>query len=140
MKKLLLLLVAAAFIACGQSPKNKAAESAVQTDGVEVLSFHTKKRCPTCIAIERLAREVVEKEFATQLADGKLVFRVVDSSVDEALADKYEVTWSSLLVTRHKNGGESVNDLTKFAFAHARTNPEKFKAELKREIEKLLGE
>lgn len=139
MKKLLLLLVAAAFVACGQTPKNRASESAVQTEGVEVLSFHTKKRCPTCIAIERLAREVIEEDFATQLADGKLVFRVVDISEDEVLADKYEVTWSSLLVTRHKNGGESVNDLTKFAFANARTNPEKFKAELKTEIDKLLG-
>lgn len=139
MKKLLLLLVAAAFVACGQTPKNKTTVSTVQTDGVEVLSFHTKKRCPTCIAIEQRAREVVETDFAAQLADGKLVFRVVDISEDEALADKYEVTWSSLLVTQRKNGGESVNDLTKFAFANARTNPEKFKAELKTVIEKLLG-
>ena len=139
MKKILLLMIAAAFVACGQTPKNKASESSIQTDGVEVLSFHTKKRCPTCIAIEQLAREVVEKDFAAQLADGKLVFRVVDSSEDEVLADKYEVTWSSLLVIRHKSSGESVNDLTKFAFATARTNPEKFKAELKAEIEKFLG-
>lgn len=112
MKKLLLLLVAVAFVAYSQTSKNRAPESAVQTDGVEVLSFHTKKRCPTCIAIERLAREVIEKDFAPQLADGKLVFRVVDISEDEALADEYEVTWSSLLVTRHTSGGESVNDLT----------------------------
>lgn len=138
MKKLLLLIVAAAFVACSGSPKANVPEPVMQADGVEVLSFHTKQRCPTCIAIEQLTREVVETEFATQLADGSLRFRVVDISEDEALADKYEVTWSSLLVNRHKEGVESVNNLTKFAFANARTNPERFKSELKTEIQKLL--
>lgn len=33
-------------------------------DCVEVLCFHGKQRCATCIAIERNTREVLEKEFA----------------------------------------------------------------------------
>lgn len=140
MKRGLLLLLVTAFVACGQGPRTNGSELASPTDGVEVLSFHTKKRCPTCIAIERLTREVVETQFAEPLADGSLVFRVVDISQDEALADRYEVTWSSLFVNKHKDGRERVNDLTKFAFANARTNPEKFKAELMAQIEKLLGE
>ena len=140
MKKLILLLSATALVACGQPPQNKTAESASPSNGVEVLSFHTKQRCPTCVAIEQLTRKVVETDFAAQLADGTLVFRVVDISAEEAFADKYEVTWSSLLVNRHKEGAESVNDLTKFAFANARTNPDKFRAELKATIGKLLNE
>lgn len=140
MKKLLLLLAVAAFVACGQNPGPKSAEPASPSCGVEVLSFHTRQRCPTCVAIEKLTREVVETDFAAQLANGTLVFRVVDISQNEALADKYEITWSSLLVNGHKDGAERVNDLTKFAFANARTNPDKFKAELKTEIAKLLGE
>ena len=140
MKKLLLLLAAAAFVTCGQSPRQEAAESLSPSNGVEVLSFHTKQRCPTCVAIERLTREVVETDFAAQLADNTLTLRVVDISEDEALADKYEIAWSALLVNRHKDGAESVTDLTKFAFANARTNPDKFKAELKDQIEKQLGE
>lgn len=137
MKKLL-LLIAVALVACGQPRQNKAAESPPPSDGVEVLSFHTKQRCPTCVAIEQLTREVIEGNFTEQLTDGRLVFRVVDISMDEALADKYEVTWSSLLVNRHKDGAESVEDLTKFAFANARTNPDKFKAELKSKISEQL--
>lgn len=83
---------------------------------------------------------MVESEFATQLADSSLVLRVVDVAENEELADQYEITWSALLVNRYKDGKESVTDLTRFAFANARTNPEKFKAELKSQIEKMLAE
>lgn len=138
MKRLLLLTAAAAFVACGQNPAGNSGDSIRSSDGVEVLSFHAKKRCPTCIAIEILTREVVEADFAAQLADSSLVFREVNISEEEALADKYEVTWSSLLVIRHLKGAERVTDLTKFAFANARTNPEKFKAELRAAIRKQL--
>ena len=33
-------------------------------DHVEVMYFHGKQRCVTCMAIEKNAREVVEKDFA----------------------------------------------------------------------------
>lgn len=140
MKRGLILLLSAVFMACGQSSSNKSDKPQVRQNGVEVLSFHAKKRCPTCIAIEQLTREVVESEFATQLADSSLVLRVVDIAENEELADQYEITWSALLVNRYKDGKESVTDLTRFAFANARTNPEKFKAELKVQIEKMLAE
>ena len=78
MKKRLIPLLSAVFLACGQSPKNQSIGEQTMTDGVEVLSFHTKKRCPTCVAIEQLTREVIETEFAAQLADGSLALRVTD--------------------------------------------------------------
>lgn len=140
MKKILILLLFVGFAACGPSPKNRVAAQVTRTEGVEVLSFHARKRCPTCTAIERLTRETIETRFATQLADGALALRVVDIGAQEALADEYGVTWSSLLVVRRKDGRETVDDLTSFAFANARTNPEKFKAELEARIERLLGE
>lgn len=140
MKKGLILLLSAVLMACGQASSNVSDKPQVQQNGVEVLSFHAKKRCPTCIAIEQLTREVVESEFATQLADSSLVLRVVDIAENEELADQYEITWSALLVNRYKDGKESVTDLTRFAFANARKNPEKFKAELKAQIEKMLAE
>lgn len=45
--------------------------------------------------------------------------------------------FSSIIVKAEK---ERVRNLTQFAFANARTNPDKFKAGLKAEIEKLLAE
>ncbi len=83
---------------------------------------------------------MIETEFAAQLADGSLALRVTDITENEALANKYEIAWSSLLVNHREGGKEQVRNLTQFAFANARTNPDKFKAGLKAEIEKLLAE
>lgn len=115
---------------CVQLPEN----------GVELLYFHGKKRCATCLAIERHAREVVETQFAEALAAGQLVFRSIDLS-DKAsgeLAEKYEVTWSSLFLNQWKEGREISENLTDFAFGNARTAPEAFKSGLVEKINALL--
>lgn len=142
MRTILLAVLAALMLtACGNNPRKTTALDP-QSDGVEVLCFHGAQRCATCIAIENGAKEVVETQFADRIEKGKIRFRIIDltQSEGEALADKYEVTWSSLFVNRWQDGKETVNNLTEFAFANARSNPAKFKAELKAEIEKLLAE
>ena len=128
MKRLLLLVAAAAFAACGNNPRKTVADRQ-QDDCVEVLCFYGAKRCATCIAIETGVKEVVETDFAGQVGAGEVYFRIIDIAKpeNEALADRYEVK-------------ETVTDLTQFAFANARTNPEQFKAELCAEIRKQLGE
>ena len=80
------------------------------------------------MAIETGVKEVLETDFAGQVGAGE----------NGALADKYEVTWSALLLNKWRDGKETVTDLTRFAFANARTNPERFKAELCAEIRKQL--
>lgn len=107
---------------------------------VEVIYFHGKQRCPTCMAIEKNAREVVSRTFANELKNGTVVFRVVDISTPkgEALADKYEVSWSSLYVNKWKGGKETRNNLTEFAFSCARKSPDRFKKGLTETIRKCL--
>ena len=63
-------------------------------DRVEVLYFHGKKRCATCMAIEKNTKEVVEEQFADELGNGTVVFRIIDISdpENEEIADKYEVS------------------------------------------------
>ena len=141
MKRLLLLVAAAAFAACGNNPRKTVADRQ-QDDCVEVLSFYGAKRSATCIAIETGVKEVVETDFAGQVGAGEVYFRIIDIAKpeNEALADRYEVTWSALLLNKWRDGKETVTDLTQFAFANARTNPEQFKAELCAEIRKQLGE
>ena len=150
MQRIFITLLAALCMACGQATdKSQAADTkaasqtastpaAAQPDGVEVMSFHAKRRCATCVAIEKLTREVVAESFAQQVSDGKLRLRVIDITQDEATAERYEVTWSSLLLCRRDGEREQVNDLTRFAFAKARTAPDEFKERLKNEIEKML--
>ena len=66
MKRLLLLVAAAAFAACGNNPRKTVADRQ-QDDCVEVLCFYGAKRCATCIAIETGVKEVVETDFAGQV-------------------------------------------------------------------------
>ena len=57
MKKLLLLLTACVLIAaCGRTSARKTAAAAATPteDRVEFLYFHSKQRCATCLAIEKI--------------------------------------------------------------------------------------
>lgn len=134
MKKILLLLAACfACIACGMNAKSETSVQPTETvsgkDYVEVLYFHGKQRCATCMAIEQNTREAVEQTFADQLKKGDIVFRIVDLSKEEnkAMAEKYEVTWSSLFVVKHQGGQETTENMTEFAFGNARKSPDTFK-------------
>ena len=111
-----------------------------QKDVVEVLYFHGKQRCATCMTIERETKTVVNKQFANAIKGGKLKFRIIDISKaeNEAIADKYEITWSSLVVVKHKGGKEQAENMTKFAFANARSKPDVFRSELTKKINGLL--
>ena len=146
MKKILFLFVLGfALLSCGGNAKQETAaqatqEAVVATDGVEVLYFHGKQRCATCIAIEKHAREAVEAAFADAVKRGEVTFRIVDISQPEnqALAEKYEVTWSSLFVVKHQGGKETAENLTEFAFGNARKLPDTFKDGVIAAVNKML--
>lgn len=143
MKGLLLaLLVVIALTACGndQCANAQWATKTNQKEYVEVLYFHGKQRCITCNAIEKLTKEVVEKGFVEQLKNGKVVFKVIDISTKEGekIADKYEVTWSSLYINRWRDGKEDRNNMTDFGFSYAKNSADVFKAGVKKKIDELL--
>ncbi len=145
MKKLLLLfIVGCAFISCNTNARESAVAVAQKgvavKNHVEVLYFHGKQRCATCMAIESNAKAALAEHFAEQMKSGDVVFRVIDISQkeNEALAEKYEVTWSSLLVVKYKDGQETYENLTDFAFGHARKLPEDFKAGVVEAINAML--
>ena len=126
---ILLVLIATAAMAQGKVK-----------DHVEVVYFHGKQRCLTCMAIEKYAREVVDTDFAREKQSGKVLFRTVDITTPEGakLAKKYRVSWSSLYINGWKGGKEKRNDLTAFAFKHARKHTAEFKKEVKKTIQKNL--
>lgn len=121
-----------------------AAESALAQkpsgNRVEVLYFHGKQRCITCNAIERLTKEALAQNFASELKSGSVVLKVIDISKKEnaALANRYEVSWSSLYVNRWAGGKEQVNNLTEFSFGNAKNSPEKFKSGVVAKVKELL--
>ena len=109
-------------------------------DHVEVMYFHGKQRCVTCMAIGKYAKEVVEKDFANEKKSGKVVFKIVDISTPEGakIAKNYRVTWSSLYVNGWKNGQEQRNDMTQFAFKNARKHTDEFKKGVSDKIKALI--
>lgn len=143
MKKVLLALMAIiALTSCGNS-QNANAQGGTKTDQkeyVEVLYFHGKQRCVTCNAIEKSTKEVLDKDFTQQLKDGKVVFKVIDISTKEGekIADKYEVTWSSLFINKWKAGKETKNNMTDFGFSYAKGSPDVFKEGVKKKVNESL--
>lgn len=140
MKKLLMIFaLLTGLVSCGSGEHTANAESPA-IDRVEVIYFHGKQRCATCRAIEKNTREVINSMFAKELKNGKVVFRIVDISTPEGekVADRYEVTWSSLFVNKWKGGKETRNNLTEFAFGNARKNPDAFRKGLADRIRQSL--
>lgn len=115
-------------------------DKATAKDHVEVLYFHGKQRCATCMAIESNTKAAIEENFADQAKNGEVVLKVIDISKqeNEKKAEKYEVTWSSLFVVKYKDGQETHENMTEFAFGNARKAPEVFKAGVIKTINEML--
>ena len=142
MKRLFLMTIAALVLFAGSAfaqQKRVVRKNAANTV-VEVLYFHSKQRCPTCIAIGDNSKSVVNTDFAQQQKSGQVKFKEVDISTPEGekIADRYHVTWSSLYVNQWKNGKEKRNDMTRFGFENARSNTAAFRSGLKNKINQLL--
>ena len=140
-KVLVILTLCVGMVACSGSKRGSVAKNRqTNKDVVEVLYFHGAQRCANCMAIEKNTKELVEMAYAEPLKSGKLVFRSVDITKEEALAERYEVSWSSLiLVDYDKSGKENATNLTEFAFGNARTAPDKFKQGLSARITEMLN-
>ena len=144
MKKLFHVFIAGIIlVSCGNGGKEKtetANSEAMQNDRVEVLYFHGAQRCITCRAIETNTKALLDNLYSKEIASGRIVYRIIDISQKKngPIADKYEVTWSSLFVNGWKSGQEKVNNMTEFRFANAKSHPDKFKNGIKDKIDELL--
>ena len=99
-KELLMLALAMGMFSCStkstetQTDQAQVAENV--KDHVELVYFHGKQRCITCRAIEKYSQEVVDSLVTSGVSADELMFKVVDINDNEAMADSYEVTGSSL--------------------------------------------
>ncbi len=75
-------------------------------DKVVVYYLHTTFRCVTCNEIERLTEALVKTEFADDLAAGRIEWRKANFQQDEALAKRYEVVSSCVVVANMRGGQE----------------------------------
>ena len=127
----LVLSFACLLSACGggDSQKNEQTQTTVSDTArapIEIMYFYGKQRCVTCRAIEQVVVELTQNELREAIASGQVHFRAIDWTQETALAERYEVAWSSLIIDCN---GE-VTNLTEQAFAYARQQPDKLKEEI----------
>lgn len=135
----MLIMLSVSLIACSNKETQQTATTPKE-NGVEVIYFHGKQRCATCVAIERETEAVINEQFADAVNSGALEYRIIDitKAENEPIADKYEVSWSSLVLVKYTDGNEESENLTQFAFGNARNNPEVFRKQLTEKINQLL--
>jgi hypothetical protein len=67
---------------------------------VLVYAVHMTFRCDECTQIELLTRELLQKEFAREMASGTLHFQTVDYMRDTRFARRYNIPASTVVVVR----------------------------------------
>lgn len=77
-------------------------------DAVVVTYFLTNVRCPTCLKIEAYTKEAVETGFADTLADGRIVWRAIntDEPGNEHFLDDYQLAFKAVVVSVRRGGRE----------------------------------
>ncbi len=138
MKNILLSgLVIILLTACGRLARQESVEQTTiqaETAKVMVYYFHGKQRCKTCDAIKQITQEAIHDHFAGN-EDVKFVEIDFTVKTNEALAEKYEVAWSSLIVVR----GEEFVNLTDEAFSKALTDAAGLKSTVVKTISDYLS-
>ncbi|MHC1703283.1 MAG: nitrophenyl compound nitroreductase subunit ArsF family protein [Tenuifilaceae bacterium] len=141
MKKSLLIIALAilsvSFGSCGntttQAEEKKSAEVTESVPAIQILYFHGDRRCPTCIKVGEVSLSLFDSKY------GKNSFVVykdvnIDKEENKAIAEKYQVTGSSLMID--VNG--EVKNITVDAFKYAKTDPAKLETIITDIIEKGL--
>lgn len=125
------------LMACNNSSKNETGsesteESVYGLAKVEVLYFHATRRCPTCNKIEEIARNVVLQDYSK--SDVKFYAINFDEKENKKIADRYNISWSSLVIT----SGDKSEDITDLAFQVITTDPKQMTDRMKSIIDVYL--
>lgn len=99
--------------------------------GIKVYYFHATRRCATCLAVEEIAKNTVEKYYKDTC---QFITINREGEDKKTLIKKYNVNWQTLLVVK----GEKVINLTNQAFIYANTKPGKLEEKIKSAIDSML--
>lgn len=111
-----LLVFAAPALASGDkhaAPQPAPAPSAAPADSVAphhvvAYYFHTTQRCVSCRKIEAYTHEALERAFAAELADGRLLWRTVNIDLDENrhFIEEYKLYTKAVVLVEERDGKE----------------------------------
>lgn len=128
-KIIIVLAVFTTFFSCKNEVKEEVqpiVENSKTTE-IQLVQFHTEHRCVTCNNIEKLSKETIKGNEAISF-----VLYNVDDKKNAKVAEQFEATGTSLYLYNSKT--KATKDLTEMAFMYAKTEGDKFKTELQKEI------
>ena len=133
------LAISLILTSCNGQDKSKTNSLDKSVSKIEVLDFHSTHRCMTCNAIEANTKYTLNTYFTEELKDDKITFQVinVDEKKNERIAEKFEVSGTSLILNVIKKGKETQINLTEFAFMNG-NDQEAFSTKLKVKIDTEL--
>jgi hypothetical protein len=134
MKKILLIsFLASVMAACGTGHAGETSEAtgleALDNAKVTVFYFHGKQRCVTCVTLQEVTQQAVAENFSGNV-DVQFLEIDVSERVNQALADKYEIVFSSLVIATPND----FKDISQEAFDLVMTEPEVLKALIVQEV------
>ena len=140
----LLLVVAAVSAVAAESPSPKpAAPAATNAPSRKIIAyyFHGTVRCETCLKIEQRAKEVIERQFKTELDAQRLVFKPLNYDLPENahFLKDYKLPCPSLVLVRQKDGKEDKRTLLGDTWQLVE-DPVKFNAYIETEVSKFLSD
>jgi hypothetical protein len=127
------------FTSCQAQDKSKTIRTTGTINKIEVIDFHTTRRCKTCLKIEDNTKNLLQSDFKQEMDSGTLSFYTVniDDKANFEIAERFEAAGTALFINVVKDGIEQHIDLTDFAFMKA-FDEDEFAAELKAIIDQQL--
>lgn len=71
---------------------------------VRVYYMHGTLRCATCNSIQKMTEALLKNKFAKEVVDGKVEFVQVNFQENEALAKRFDILFSSVVVAKIQDG------------------------------------
>ncbi len=87
--------------------------SPTPSNRVDIVYFHPKRRCASCISVELRTKALLDNAFKNAMDSGKLTFQTceLEDPQNASVIKKYSAVGSQLFITTIKNGNETIRHI-----------------------------
>ena len=87
-------------------------QSSGNVDKIQVVHFHAKQQCWSCITVGEYAEKTIKEKFPEEYASGKIEYLNINGELSEnsAIVKKYGASGSSLFVNIIRDGKDNISE------------------------------